>query len=164
MSGAQLLALILGTAAVSSLMTVVLGWIAFRRWVQPRLETRLAELAGLLEARVKAGAGAAGRDLLEPLRAQVRGGLQEAADELLPKARTELTAGFREAAAESLPALRDEVRKGFIDALGALDASDLLDRTARKVVRTGSSLVESGLGLLRAGRPRERDERPEPPD
>lgn len=157
MSGAQLLILIVATAVISSLSTLVLGWIAFRRWIRPRMETRLAEFADLLEARVKAGANAAGRELLEPLRAQVRGGLEEAAADLIPKARTELTAGFRTAAAESLPAFREEVRKGFTDAIGALDASELLDRTAKKVVRTSSSLVESGLSLLRAARPRDRD-------
>jgi len=70
-----------------------------------------------------------------------------------------LTAGFREAAAESLPAFREEVRKGFAEAIAALATTELLDRTARKVVRTGSSLVESGLSLLRATRPpNERDE------
>lgn len=157
MSDAQLLVLIVATAMVSSLSTLVLGWIVFRRWIRPRLEARLAEFAELLEARVKAGAGAAGQDLLEPLRAQVRGGVAEAATELVPRVRMELTAGFREAAVESLPAFREEVRKGFTDAIGALNAGELLDRTARKVVRTGSSLVESGLNLLRATRPDDRE-------
>ena len=113
----------------------------------------MAVLAETLEARVKAGVGAAGQDLLEPLRVQVYGGVEQAATELLPKIRAELTAGFQEAAAEALPAFREEVRKGFTD---ALSASDLLDRTAKKVVRTGSSLMESGLNLLRATRPDDR--------
>lgn len=160
MSGIQLLGAIVGTALLSSLFTLALGWLAFRRWIRPRLETRLAEYASLLEARVKAGAGAAGRELLEPLRTQARDGLTAVADELLPRARAELVAGFREVAAESLPAFREEVRKGFTEAIGALDASELIDRTAKKVVRTGSSLVETGLGLLRAGRAREGDDSP----
>ena len=88
-------------------------------------------------------------------------GVGDAAAGLLPRVQTELTAGLRAAAAESLPAFRDEVRKGFTDAIGALNAGELLDRTARKVVRTGSSLVESGLNLLRATRPN--DDRDEPP-
>ena len=67
-----------------------------------------------------------------------------------------MTAGFRDAAAESLPAFREEVRKGFGDAIASLATSELLDRTARKVVRTGSSLVESGLNLLRGARPEDR--------
>ncbi|RUQ38202.1 MAG: hypothetical protein EKK71_01590 [Candidatus Competibacteraceae bacterium] len=155
MNGVQLLGLIVATALVSSLATLALGWLLFERWLRPQLERRWAALAELLEARVKAGAGAAGQELLEPLRAQVRGGVEDAAAGLLPQFKAELTAGFREAATDSLPALRDEVRKGFID---ALSASELLDRTAKKVVRTGSSLVESGLNLLRATRPSERDE------
>ena len=163
MSGWQLLSLIIATAMASSLATLALGWIVFRRWIGPRLETRLAAFANELEARVKAGADAAGGALLEPLRVQVRGGLEEAAVELLPKMRAELTAGFRSAAAESLPAFREEVRKGFTDAVGALDAGELLDRTAKKVVRTSSSLVESGLSLLRAARARDRDDPQEPP-
>ena len=155
MNGVQLLGLIVATALVSSLATLALGWLLFERWLRPQLERRWAALAELLEARVKAGAGAAGQELLEPLRAQVRGGVEDAAAGLLPQFKAELTAGFQEAATDSLPALRDEVRKGFID---ALSASELLDRTAKKVVRTGSSLVESGLNLLRATRPSERDE------
>lgn len=160
MSGGQILILIIVTALASSVCTLVLGLVAFHRWARPRLEARLAAFAETVETRVKAGAGAAGRELLEPLHAQVRGGVGEAATELLPRVRAELTAGFQEAAAESLPAFREEVRKGFADAIASLATTELLDRTARKVVRTGSSLVESGLNLLRGARP---DEREEPP-
>ena len=153
MSGVQLVILVMATALAASLLTLGLGWLAIRRWLQPQFEARLAVLAETLEARVKAGASAAGQDLLAPLRVQVYGGVEQAATELLPKIRAELTAGFQEAAAEALPAFREEVRKGFTD---ALSASDLLDRTAKKVVRTGSSLMESGLNLLRATRPDDR--------
>ncbi len=155
MKGIELLVLIVATSLLSGVVTLALGLALFQRWVRPRLEARLAALANDLEARVKAGAGAAGQELLDPLRAQVRGGVEEAATELLPRVRGELTAGFREAAADSLPAFREEVRKGFTD---ALSTSDLLDRTARRVVRTGSSLIESGLDLLRTTRPEDRDE------
>lgn len=153
MSGVQLVILVMATALAASLLTLGLGWLAIRRWLQPQFEARLAVLAETLEARVKAGASAAGQDLLEPLRVEVYSGVEQAATELLPKIREELTAGFQAAAAEALPAFREEVRKGFTD---ALSASDLLDRTAKKVVRTGSSLMESGLNLLRATRPDDR--------
>ncbi len=153
MSGVQLVILVMATALAASLLTLGLGWLAIRRWLQPQFEARLAVLAETLEARVKAGASAAGQDLLAPLRVEVYSGVEQAATELLPKIRAELTAGFQEAAAEALPAFREEVRKGFTD---ALSASDLLDRTAKKVVRTGSSLMESGLNLLRATRPDDR--------
>ncbi len=158
MSGGQLLMLIVTVALASSLATLALGWLAFRWWIRPQLETRLAALADLLEARVKAGAGAAGQELLEPLRTAgaLRGGGRRSRTAAAGSG-TELTAGFREAATESLPAFREEVRKGFTDALTRLKAGDLLDRTARKVVRTGSSLVESGLNLLR---PRPEDQEP----
>jgi hypothetical protein len=152
MSSGQWLLLIAVTALASSLCTLALGLVVFQRWVRPQLEARL-------EARVKAGAGAAGQELLEPLRAQVHDGVEAAVIELLPKVRAELTAGFRDAAVGSLPAFREEVRKGFTD---ALNASELLDRTARKVVRTGSSLVESGLNLLRATRSADRGDEPPP--
>lgn len=108
MNGVQLLGLIVATALVSSLATLALGWLLFERWLRPQLERRWAALAELLEARVKAGAGAAGQELLEPLRAQVRGGVEDAAAGLLPQFKAELTAGFREAATDSLPALRDD--------------------------------------------------------
>ena len=157
MSGGQLLMLIVTVALASSLATLALGWLAFRWWIRPQLQAQWAAFADLLEKRVKAGAGAAGQELLEPLRTQVRCGVEDAAAELLPQVRGELTTGFREAAIDSLPAFREEVRKGFTDALTGLKAGDLLDRTARKVVRTGSSLVESGLNLLR---PRPEDQEP----
>ncbi len=75
-----------------------------------------------------------------------------------------MTAGFRIAAAESLPAFREEVGKGFADAIGALDAGKLLDRTAKKVVRTSTSLVESGLSLFLAARAKDRDDHQESPE
>ncbi|MFZ1830668.1 MAG: hypothetical protein WAW42_18285 [Candidatus Competibacteraceae bacterium] len=150
MSGGQLLTLIIAAALASSLATLALGWLVFQWRVRPQLEAQLAALAEVLEMRVKAGAGAAGQEWLEPLRTQVRSGVEDAAIELLPQVRAELTTGFREAAMDSLPAFREEVRKGFTDALTSLNAGDLLDRTARKVVRTGSSLVGSGLNLLRS--------------
>jgi hypothetical protein len=157
MSGGELLLLVCATALASSLATLGLGWLLFQRWMRPGLESRLAAFADLLEARVKAGAEAAGQGLLEPVRARVQAGAEDAAAKLLPRVRAELTAGVRDAAADSLPALREEVRKGFIEALSA-DA--LLDRTARGVARTGASLVESGLSLLRPARPGGRDEPP----
>ncbi|MFZ1643414.1 MAG: hypothetical protein WAV07_18685 [Candidatus Contendobacter sp.] len=156
MISAQELVLIIFAALASSLCTLVLGLVVFDHWVRPRLEARLVDFAELLEARVKVGAGAAGQELLESLRAQVRGGVEDAVAESLPRVRNELTAGFRDAAADSLPAFREEVRKGFADAITALATSELLDRTARQVVRTGSSLVESGLNLLRGARPDDR--------
>lgn len=158
MSSGQWFMLIVAVALASSLATLAMGWLVFQRWIRPQMEARLAAFADLLETRVKAGAGVAGQELLEPLRAQVRGGVEDAAAELLPQVRAELTAGFREAATDRLPAFREEVRKGFTDALVALNAGDLLDRTARKVVRTGSSLVESGLSLLRGAGSNERDD------
>ena len=159
MSGEQWFMLIVAVALASSLATLALGWLAFQWWVRPQLEAKWVAFADVLEGRVKAGAGTAGQELLEPLRAQVRCGVEDAVTQLLPQIREELTTGFREAATESLPAFREEVRQGFTEALTGLNAGDLLDRTARKVVRTGSSLVESGLNLLR---PRPDDQEPPP--
>ena len=157
MSGGQLALLIIAVALASSLATLALGWLAFQWWIRPQLQAQWTRLAEQLEQRVKAGAGAAGQELLEPLRVQVRCGAEDAATRLLPQVQEALTAGFREAAQEALPEFREEVRKGFTDALTGLKAGELLDRTARKVVRTGSSLVESGLNLLR---PRPDDQEP----
>lgn len=160
MSSGSLIALIIVTALMSSLSTLALGWIAFQWWLRPRLEVRLQAFAELLEARVKIGAGAAGLELLEPLRTQVRGGLEEAAVEWSPRFREELSVGFQDAAQTVLPAFREEVRKGFTDAIASLATSEILDRTARTVVRTGSSLMESGLSLLRGARPEHSPDEP----
>lgn len=71
MSNGQWLVLIAVAALASSLCTLALGLVIFRYWVRPRLESWLEALAELLEARVKAGARAAGQELMEPLRTQV---------------------------------------------------------------------------------------------
>ena len=90
------------------------------------------------------------------LRPQLEARLAASADVLEARVK----AGAAAAATEILPAFREEVRNGFADAIASLATTEMLDRTARKVVRTGSSLMESGLSLLRGARPDRSDEPP----
>jgi hypothetical protein len=66
------------TALASSTLTLVLGWLAYRAWVGPRLDAELLRAQDAFEQRVRAGVLAAGRELLPALREQVKLGFQDA--------------------------------------------------------------------------------------
>lgn len=66
------------TALASSALTLLLGWLGYRAWAQPRLDAELLRLQDAFEERVRAGVLAAGRELLPALREQVKLGFQDA--------------------------------------------------------------------------------------
>lgn len=66
------------TALLASVLTWVMAYLYFKAKVEKRLEERLLHLQEEFEARVKAGAMAAGRELLPALREQVRLGFIDA--------------------------------------------------------------------------------------
>lgn len=66
------------TALLASVLTWLMAYIYFKARVEKRLEDRLTQLQEEFEARVKAGALAAGRELLPALREQVRLGFVDA--------------------------------------------------------------------------------------
>jgi hypothetical protein len=75
---ASMLMWVIVTALASSLLTLAFGWLAYRRWAQPRLEAQLLQLQDTFEQRVRSGVLAAGRELLPALREQVKLGFQDA--------------------------------------------------------------------------------------
>jgi hypothetical protein len=66
------------TALASSVLTLALGWLAYRAWAQPRLDAELLKIQEAFEQRVRSGVLGAGRELLPALREQVKLGFQDA--------------------------------------------------------------------------------------
>ena len=150
-----LVVLVIITALLSSAATLFLGWLAWHVWVRPRMDAHWLRMADEVEQRVRAGTLAGAQEFLQPLRSEMQQEIEVAVRQWLPTVRTELQAGLTTAAQDMLPAFRAEVRNGFTEALNLANAGALLDKTARKVVRASSSLVENSLNLLRV-RPEER--------
>jgi hypothetical protein len=97
---------VLATALASSALTLLLGWLAWRRWGQPRFEAQLAALQDSFEQRVKAGVLAAGHELLPALREQVKLGFQDALKDShaagIAEGTAKVVAGSAELLADSL--------------------------------------------------------------
>lgn len=74
----SMLTWVVATALASSLVTLGLGFLGYRIWVQGQLETELQRIQGEFEQRVRSGVLAAGRELLPALREQVKLGFQDA--------------------------------------------------------------------------------------
>lgn len=70
--------LVLLTALMSSAITLLLGYLIYRRYLEPRLDRQLQQIQAEFEARVKAGVRAAGMELLPDFREQVKLGFTDA--------------------------------------------------------------------------------------
>jgi hypothetical protein len=70
--------LVLLTALTSSVTTLLLACLLYRRILEPQIDQRLEQMQIELEARVKRGAYAAGQELLPDLREQVKLGFTDA--------------------------------------------------------------------------------------
>lgn len=67
----EMLIVIAVTALVTSVLTLVLGALAWRLWGQPRFDAELLKIQDEFEKRVRAGVLAAGQELLPAFREQV---------------------------------------------------------------------------------------------
>ena len=72
------LILILATALLSSVLTLLLALALWQAFLKKRLEAKLEEAASLLRERVKEGVTEAGRDLLPAFRQEVEAGFRDA--------------------------------------------------------------------------------------
>lgn len=79
---------IVSTAVLSSLITLGLTYWIYERRLRERLETRMEELADILEARVHKGVKEAGIDLLPAFQERVEAGFKEAMVNLPEKGAT----------------------------------------------------------------------------
>lgn len=100
------LILILGTALLSSLLTVVLGLIIFKLFLLNRLKRELDEF-------------------IVTARAELKTEILETADEILPRFRTEVSEGFKEALASATGAdlLEKTARSAMQTSAGIMENS-----------------------------------------
>jgi len=129
---------IVATALLSSLITLTLGFLVFKWFLERRLEKELEEAADTFEKQLRQGLEETGKELVPEFRTELEAGFKEAAEELLPEFREELKAGFHEAGTELLPELRAEVRQGFkeavIDIVSGEVAPNAVQSLARKFI------------------------------
>ncbi len=134
----EYLPVILTTAALSSLLTLIGGFLVFKWFLEVRLEKELEESANTFETQLRQGLEETGEALIPEFRTELEAAFKEAAQELLPEFREELKSGFHEAGMELLPELRAEVRKGFkeavVDVISGEVAPNAVQSIARKLI------------------------------
>lgn len=162
-----ILLVMLGTAVLTSLLTVALLVMAGRRWLVRLMEQRMESAGDEMRERVKQGTLEAGDELLPRFKAEVKAGFAEAAEEILPRLRSEVEQGVRDGADAALPEVRDqveagvragadaaipqlrtEVGEGVREALLTPAGSKLLGKTQERLAKKGSSVLEAGLSIL----------------
>lgn len=140
------------------------------------LDQRIEQASQQIYAETQQGLNEAIAETLPLFRTEMQTGFEEAAEALLPKFRQEVSAGFQETAEEILPAfqheiqaslteipktlipfLREEIERDLKEIITAMIKGDFVDKAAKRMVKTGSSLVETGLTLLRNTRPNNND-------
>jgi hypothetical protein len=70
--------LVVLTALMSSVVTLLLAYVIYRRHLEPRLDRQLEQIQAEFETRVKAGVHDAGMELLPDFREQVKLGFTDA--------------------------------------------------------------------------------------
>lgn len=138
----ELLAIVVGTAAVTTALTSAVLLTLGRRMLESFLQDRL-------EPTVEA--------LLPRIRSEVEAGFSTAAQSALPAFRQGIGDSVREAGAELLPRLREQVKEGILDGLRESVSTEGLSRAGEELARRGASAVEAGLGLLFGLRPKPDD-------
>lgn len=168
--------LVVLTAFLSSVFTVLGLMVMFRFGLSKRLEQYLVTLGDAHEKQLREGLEAsaaalvpefrqeleagfqqAGQELVPEFRAEVVSGFEQAGQELLPDFRAEVEKGFLAAADEILPRLRHEVTEGVKEGLIGVASVDFVDKTAQSVAKKSSRLFENGFNAIfgRSKRPKE---------
>ena len=107
----SMLTWMVATALASSVLTLALGWLAYRAWGRQRLDAQLLALQDAFEQRVRSGVLAAGHELLPALREQVKLGFRDALKD-------SHAAGIAEGAAKIVAGSTDLVADGISNLLG----------------------------------------------
>jgi hypothetical protein len=138
------LAIVVGTAILSSALTVLFMAVAFRLWGKAYLAAQLAAGGDAMAAKVRAAVEQAAESVVPTIRQQVEAGFGAAADEALPRFRDELD----EAAEAALPRFREQVRTGFKEALADAASGGVFGQAGEEIARKGGSILQTGLELL----------------
>jgi len=163
--------LVVATAFLSSVLTGIGLVIVFKFFIKKYLDEQMVTFSKIFENELKKNVESAGDSLIiqfqqnahrsfeesaetiVPIfRAELKAAFTEAAEELLPEFRQEVKQGFEEAAEDLLPEFRRQMQESFKEAILATAGGEFVDKAAKTVLRTGSSLVETGLYILRGSR------------
>ena len=144
----EFLPLVLVTALLSSLLTLVGAFMAVRWFLKNRLESLSDELADDFERKLTASFEQAVEALLPEFRAELESGFRESAEALLPEFREQMKDGFHQAGQELMPELRTEVREGFKDGLVQTLSGEIVPHTAQSVAKKGSSILGKSLSRI----------------
>ena len=139
-----LAAVMIGTASLSSLITVGLLVLFARTRGLDFVQAWVGDTGDVVATKVKGAVEEAADGQLPRLREQVREGFAAGADEALPRFRAEID----QAVEEALPRFRDQMREGFKEALVDVASGGVLETAGEKLVERGSSVVEAGLDLF----------------
>jgi len=126
--------------------------VQFREEVQQGFKDGAAETLPWFRSELTAGFTETAKGMLPQFRQELSDGFKETAESLLPQFRQEVRQGFVEAGEELLPALRENIEDNIKNTVLSLAGGDIVDKAAKTVLKTGSSLVETGLFILRGQR------------
>jgi len=131
-------------AAFSSLVTVLIIWLAVRRVIDRKLVAAGDEIASRVRSAVEEGADA----VVPKIRDAVRTGLGESVESALPTVRNEVAAGVRDGAETVIPTVRREVRDGVEEGIASAVTGGVLGKAGEELARKGSSVLNRILGGL----------------
>ena len=74
--------------------------------------------------------------------------LKKELDQISDQIETRVSRGVMDAGNRLLPELRKEVGEGLKDAMSAALSGEFIEKTAQSAVKTGTTIMESGLNIL----------------
>jgi len=131
-------------AAFSSLVTVLILWLAVRRVIDRKFAAAGDEIASRVRSAVEEGAEA----VVPKVRDAVKSGLDESVEAALPTVRSEVAAGVKDGAENVLPTVRQEVRDGVEEGIASAVTGGVLGKAGEELARKGSSVLNRILGGL----------------
>jgi len=134
-------------AAFSSLVTVLILWLAVRRVIDQKFAAAGEELSNRVRSAVEEGAEA----VVPKVRDAVKSGLDESVVAALPTVRSEVAAGVKDGAESVVPVFRDEVKTGVEEAIASAVTGGVVSKASEELARKGSSVLSRILGGLDDG-------------
>jgi len=131
-------------AAFSSLVTVLIIWLAVRRVIDRKLAAVGEEIAGKVRSAVEEGAEA----VVPNIRDAVKSGMDESVEAALPTVRKEVAAGVRDGAETVIPTVRREVRDGVEEAIASAITGGVVGKAGEELARKGGAVLNRILGGL----------------
>ena len=131
-------------AAFSSLVTVLILWLAARRAIERKLAAAGEEIAGKVRSAVEEGA----ESVIPKIHDAVKSGLDDSVEAALPTVRNEVAAGVKDGAETVIPTVRREVRDGVEEGIASAVTGGVLGKAGEELARKGSSVLNRILGGL----------------